>query len=195
MNHAVLLKRRLAEAAAAKARASEDDAQLAVLAAVADAMVGCVRDGGTIFFCGNGGSSTDAEHLSAELLGHFYYDRPSIPSHALASNTAAMTAIGNDYGYEHTFSRQVAALARKGDVLVAMSTSGNSRNVVAAVEVAAGMGVTTVAFTGADGGVLAGRADYAFRAPTTDTPRVQECHMTVGHTLCEIIEAELHPRP
>ncbi len=191
---AQLLGRRLREAADAKRRAAGDPATLTALAEVAEVMVTCLRQGGTVFFCGNGGSSTDAEHLSAELLGHFCYDRPAMASQCLASNTAAMTAIANDYGYEFVFARQLAGLARPGDVLVGLSTSGNSRNVVRAVEQGARMGVTTVAFTGADGGMLAQCADHTFRAPSTDTPRIQECHMTVGHTLCEIVEASIHPR-
>jgi D-sedoheptulose 7-phosphate isomerase len=193
--HADLLRDRISTSAQAKQRLAQDDEALELLAGVADALIRALRNGNTVFWCGNGGSSTDAEHMSAELLGRFYYDRPSLPSYCLASNTAAMTAIGNDYSYELTFARQLAGLAKPGDVLIGLSTSGNSANVVRAIEQAQEMGVTTVAFTGAGGGKMAGLADHVFLAPSDDTPRVQECHMVVGHTLCEIVEAELFPRP
>jgi D-sedoheptulose 7-phosphate isomerase len=189
-----LLRQRLTESADVKRAAAGDDELLDVLESCAKVMTQCIRDGGTILFCGNGGSATDAEHLSAEFLGHFYYDRPSISSACLASNTAAMTAIANDYDYRDVFARQVAAVGRAGDVLVGLSTSGNSPNVVAAVERANELGMRTIALTGAEGGRLGLVAELVFRAPTTDTPRIQECYMTVGHTLCEIVEAQIHPR-
>lgn len=189
-----LLRARLNESAEVKRAAAADDGLLETLESCAKLMTQCIRDGGTIFFCGNGGSATDAEHLSAEFLGHFYYDRPSISSACLASNMAGMSAIGNDYGYEYVFARQIAAVGRPGDVLVGMSTSGNSANVVAALQRANEMGLGTIAFTGATGGRMTSIAHHVFRAPSTDTPRIQECHMTVGHTLCEIVEAEIHPQ-
>jgi len=192
--HTDLLRQRILASAQAKQRLADDVETLEVLAGIADVLVAALRDGRTVFFCGNGGSATDAEHLSAELLGRFSYDRAALSSYCLSSNVAALTAISNDYAYDAAFARQLAGLARPGDVLVALSTSGNSANVVRAVEQAAEMGVVSVAFTGASGGKLAGLADHVFLAPTDDTPRVQECHMVVGHTLCEIVEAELHPR-
>jgi D-sedoheptulose 7-phosphate isomerase len=194
MSYTQVLRERIDESALTKSRVSSDEALMKVLGDIAGVVVDCVRSGGTVFFCGNGGSSTDAEHLSAELLGRFQYDRPSMSSYCLASNTAAMTAIGNDYSFDLTFARPLAGLGRKGDVLVGLSTSGNSRNVAMAVKQAAEMDITSVAFTGADGGQLAAIADYTFRAPSTETARVQECHMVVGHTICEIVEAEIHPR-
>jgi D-sedoheptulose 7-phosphate isomerase len=194
MSYAQILRERIDESARTKDRISSDETLMGVLGEIAAVVVECVRSGGTVFFCGNGGSSTDAEHLSAELLGRFQYDRPSMSSYCLASNTAAMTAIGNDYSFDLTFARPLAGLGRKGDVLVGLSTSGNSRNVAMAVQQAAEMGITSVAFTGADGGRLAAIADHTFRAPSTETARVQECHMVVGHTICEIVEAEIHPR-
>ncbi len=195
MTYTAVLRERITESADTKHRVTKDDALMDTLDDITAAVVGCMAEGRTVFFCGNGGSSTDAEHLSAELLGRFRYDRPSMSSYCLASNTAAMTAIGNDYHYDLTFARQLAGLGRAGDVLVGLSTSGNSANVVQAVLTATELGITTVAFTGADGGTLAGLADYTFRAPSSDTARVQECHMAVGHTICEIVEAAVHPRP
>ncbi|GAA0525586.1 hypothetical protein GCM10010172_02560 [Paractinoplanes ferrugineus] len=194
MSYTAVLRTAIDESAETKTRVTRDDELMRVLDDITAAVVDCTANGRTVFFCGNGGSSTDAEHLSAELLGRFKYDRPSMSSYCLASNTAAMTAIGNDYHYDLTFARQLAGLGRKGDLLVGLSTSGNSANVVQAVLQAAEMDITTVAFTGADGGKLAGIADFTFRAPSTETARVQECHMAVGHTICEIVESTIHPR-
>lgn len=192
---ATVLRDRLNDSARIKAELAADDESMATLAAVAELMVRCLQGGGTVFFCGNGGSSTDADHLSAELLGRFYRDRAALRSVSLSTNTAAMTAIGNDYGYDETFVRQLSGLSRPGDVLIALSTSGNSANVVRAVEWAQGQGVATVALTGRAGGKLAGLADHVLQVPTDDTPRIQECHLNVGHTLCELIEDRLFPAP
>ncbi|RZS87073.1 phosphoheptose isomerase [Motilibacter rhizosphaerae] len=193
-DHADLLRQRLLSSAQVKQRLAEDDQALEQLAEVARVLVECVRAGGTVFFCGNGGSATDAEHMSGELLGRFGYDRPSMPSYCLSSNVSALTAISNDYSFDMVFARQLSGLGKPGDVLVGLSTSGNSPNVVRAVEQAQQMGVVSVAFTGAGGGKLAGLADHVLLAPSDETPRVQECHMAVGHTLCEIVERELHPQ-
>jgi D-sedoheptulose 7-phosphate isomerase len=160
---------------------------------IADALITSLSNGGTVFFVGNGGSSTDAAHLSAELLGRYLYDRRPLRSVALADNTAAMTAIGNDYGYELTFERQLRGLGRVGDVIVGLSTSGNSLNVLRAVEAARELGITSVVFTGETGGALAPIADHVVAIPSRDTARIQECHMLLGHTVCEIIEATLCP--
>jgi D-sedoheptulose 7-phosphate isomerase len=163
------------------------------VAAAAQVVVAAARRRSTVFFFGNGGSATDAAHLCAELLGRFYRDREPLPGVALADNTAAMTAIGNDYGYDYVFSRQLAGLAKAGDVVIGLSTSGNSRNVVRAFEVAHQLGVVSIALTGATGGSLAEVADHCLRVPSTDTPRIQECHMLLGHTICELVERELFP--
>lgn len=150
-----------------------------------------LRGGNKVLLCGNGGSAADAQHLSAELTGRFLRDRRPLPSLALTTDTSALTAIGNDYGFEHVFSRQVRAMGVRGDALVGISTSGASRNVVAAFEAAADLGIATVALTGRDGGVLAKIADVAVRAPATATPRVQELHIAIGHTICELLEEAL----
>jgi D-sedoheptulose 7-phosphate isomerase len=162
--------------------------------AATEVLVAAARRRSTAFFFGNGGSSADAGHLAAELLGRFYFDRPPLPAVALADTTAAMTAIGNDYGYKEVFARQLAGLARAGDVAVGLTTSGNSPNVVRAFEVARKLGVITIAMTGADGGRAAEAADHRIRVPSTDTPRIQECHVLLGHTMCELVEAELFTR-
>lgn len=159
-----------------------------------DAIAICVESlnqGGKIWFAGNGGSAADAQHLAAELSGRFYLDRKSIPAEALHVNTSFMTAVANDYGYDQVFARLLEGCARKGDVLVAISTSGNSANVLEAVKTAKAMGVGVIALTGATGGKLAGQCDVLLNVPTTDTPRIQESHILIGHILCENIEKEL----
>jgi D-sedoheptulose 7-phosphate isomerase len=133
----------------------------------------------------------DAGHLAAELLGRFYLERPALPAIALADTTAAMTAIGNDYGYDEVFARQLAGLGVAGDIAVGLSTSGNSTNVIRAFEQANQTGLVTVAFTGKEGGRSAEVAHHVLRMPTSDTPRIQECQMLVGHTICELVEREL----
>ena len=187
-----VLRRRVQESVATTSRLLDGDL-LDGIVPIADALIDCLKAGGTVFFCGNGGSATEAEHLSAELLGRYLRDRGPLPSVCLSSNTAAVTAIGNDYGYERIFSRQLRGLGKPGDVLVGLSTSGNSRNVVLATEVAHEIGMTSVAFTGEGGGVLGEVAKLVFRAPSAETPRIQECHTLVGHTLCELVEDALFP--
>jgi D-sedoheptulose 7-phosphate isomerase len=187
-----LLRQRIGDSLATT-QALLDAERLATAGALIDAVVDAVAAGRTVFFFGNGGSSADAQHLAAELLGRFYRDRTALPSVSLADNVAAVTAIANDYAYEEIFSRQLRGLGRPGDVAVGLTTSGNSMNVIRALEVARELGLLTVAFTGAGGGKAAEVADHVFRAPSTDTPRIQEAHQLVGHTLCEAVEARLFP--
>jgi D-sedoheptulose 7-phosphate isomerase len=150
-----------------------------------------LRAGGKALFCGNGGSAADAQHLAAELLGRFLLERAPLPAMALTANSSAVTAIGNDYGFDEVFARQVRGLGTAGDVLIGISTSGRSRNVIAAFAAARERGVTTIALTGAAGGPMAEAADCAIRAPATSTPRIQEMHIAIGHTLCELVERAL----
>ena len=145
-------------------------------------------------FFGNGGSSMDAGHLAAELLGRFHYDRPSLAAMSLADSTAAMTAIGNDYDYSQVFARQLKGIGCAGDVAVGLTTSGNSPNVVAALEAARELKIFAAAMTGAAGGRVAEVADLCIRVPTQSTPRVQETCMHLGHTICEMVEQALYPR-
>jgi D-sedoheptulose 7-phosphate isomerase len=163
------------------------------VATATQVVIAAARRRSTVFFFGNGGSATDAGHLCAELLGRFYRDREPLAAIALADNTAAMTAIGNDYGYDDVFARQLAGLAKAGDVAIGLSTSGNSGNVVRAFDVTRQLGLTSIAFTGATGGRLAKVADHCLTVPSTDTPRIQECHMLLGHTMCELVEHQLFP--
>jgi D-sedoheptulose 7-phosphate isomerase len=162
--------------------------QTPILERIAEAMTRSILDGNKILWCGNGGSAADAQHLAAELVGRFRRERRGLPSVALTTDTSVLTSIGNDYGYEQVFSRQVEALAEPGDVLVGISTSGNSPNVCAAIEAARRLGVFTVAFSGEAGGAIARIADAALCAPAKDTARVQEAHILCGHILCDWIE-------
>jgi D-sedoheptulose 7-phosphate isomerase len=162
---------------------------------IARAMIAALRSGNKIIFFGNGGSAQDAGHLSAELMGRFAFDRPGLSAMSLPDATAALTAIGNDYSYSEVFTRQVLAAGRPGDVVVGLTTSGNSENVVGALEAAAKAGMVTVAMTGGMGGRVAETAAITLRVPTTDTARVQEACMHLGHVICEMVEAALFPRP
>jgi D-sedoheptulose 7-phosphate isomerase len=163
----------------------------ATVQAMADAAVVALRSGGKLLFLGNGGSAADAQHLAAELVGRFARERAALPALALSVNTSCLTAIGNDYGYDRVFERQLEALARKGDVVVGISTSGNSPNVLRAIERAKAVGCTTIGMTGRKGGKLAGMVDICFRAPSDDTPRIQEVHITAGHIMCALVEEEM----
>jgi len=140
---------------------------------------------------GNGGSAADAQHIAAELVGRYGFDRPSIPSLALTTDTSNLTAIGNDYGYDQVFSRQLEGMGQKGDIFIGISTSGNSLNIIKAFHSARAKGITTVALTGRDGGEMAQLADIALVVPSNSTPRIQESHILIGHILCDIIEKEI----
>lgn len=154
-------------------------------------LVQCLQAGGKIFWMGNGGSAADSQHLASEIVGRFQKDRKGLPSIALTTDTSILTSVGNDYGFEQIFSRQIEALCRSDDVVVGISTSGNSPNVVAAIEVARDIGAYTVALTGEGGGRLGLLVDSLIAVPSRDTPRVQECHILLGHILCEYIDAAL----
>ncbi len=189
-----LVRARLAEAIAVKQRMVEGSFA-AQAVEVAQLMIGSLRSGGKVIFFGNGGSAQDAGHLAAELMGRFAFDRPGLAAISLPDATAAMTAIGNDYSYDEVFARQVLAAGRPGDVVVGLTTSGNSLNVVRALEVAANAGMTTVALTGARGGKVAGLTDICIQVPSDDTGRAQEACLHLGHTICEMVEAAMFVRP
>lgn len=161
---------------------------LNTVASAADALITAYESGHKALFFGNGGSAADAQHLAAEFLGRYLQERDPMPALALHSNSSAVTAIGNDYGYDQVFARQLQALAAPGDVAVAISTSGNSRSVVEAVRCARGMGLFTLGLTGASGGQLRGLVDVLIAVPSEETPRIQECHILVGHALCDAVE-------
>jgi len=160
--------------------------------AAAQMLIDCYRTGGKVLLCGNGGSAADAQHLAAELISRLKLERAAIPALALTTNTSLLTAIGNDYKYDLVFVRQVEAFGRAGDVLIAISTSGESENVIKAVEFSRMQGIKSIALTGAKGGRLAEKVDIAIKIPSDNVQRIQECHITVGHILCELIESALY---
>ena len=159
---------------------------------VADACAGAIAAGGKVMFCGNGGSAADSQHLAAELVGKLVFDRPGMAGLALTVDTSALTAIGNDFGYEFVFARQVEALGRAGDVIVGITTSGRSKNVLRALEAARARGIVTVAMTGQARGPVAEAADHWLAVPHTETQKIQEGHIVLGHIFCALIEARIH---
>jgi D-sedoheptulose 7-phosphate isomerase len=160
------------------------------IAISAQLWIDCLKDGGKILLFGNGGSAADAQHIAAELVGRYKVERKSLPAIALTTDTSALTAIGNDYGYTHVFDRQVAALANKGDVVIGISTSGNSINVINALKLALKLNCKTIGFTGQDGGEMKDICDITLDVPSEDTPRIQEMHILIGHTICHLIDQE-----
>ena len=163
------------------------------VAAAAEVVVTSLESGGTVYFCGNGGSAADAQHLAAELSGRYLMERPALAAVSLTTNSSVLTAIGNDFGFERVFARQIEGLGVAGDVLVAISTSGGSPNVLAAIEVAHQQGLTVIGMTGLKGGDFAALCDFALVTPSDSTPRVQEGHIAMGHVLCELVERALFP--
>ena len=164
------------------------ESQAGEVAEAAALALASLKSGGHLFFCGNGGSAADAQHIAAELVGRFMKERRPLKATALHANTSSLTAIGNDYSYDEVFSRQLAGLGSKGDVLFAITTSGNSKNILKTAEVARQIGMKIVGMTGQGGGKLAALCDLCLTVPSTHTPRIQEMHIAVGHAICEIID-------
>jgi len=161
---------------------------LDLIAKIAEAIIAAYKQGNKVLLCGNGGSASDAQHIEGELVGRFKMERKALPAIAITANSSTMTAIANDYGYADVFKRAVEAHGKPGDILIAISTSGNSQNVILAVEEAKKQGMKVVGFLGGSGGKLEKLVDMALVAPSSDTPRIQECHILVGHILCDLIE-------
>jgi D-sedoheptulose 7-phosphate isomerase len=153
-----------------------------------DVIVTAFKNGNRIYFCGNGGSAADAQHLAAEFSGRFYKDRKALPAEALHCNTSYLTAVANDYSFDVIYARMIDGIGEKGDVLVGLSTSGNSANIVKAFEVAKTKGIATIGFTGLTGGVMKAVSDYLINIPSVDTPRIQESHIMAGHIICQLVE-------
>ncbi len=158
------------------------------IAAVTDIITEAFKRGHRVYFCGNGGSAADAQHLAAEFSGRFYIDRKALPAEALHCNTSYLTAVGNDYSFDVIYARLLEGIGQEGDVLIGLSTSGNSKNIIKAFEVAKEKGITTVGFTGTTGGLLKSVSDYLLNVPSTDTPRIQESHILIGHIICQLVE-------
>lgn len=174
-----------------KEKILNDASLLDTVSKVCDAVTEAFRSGGKVLFCGNGGSAADAQHLAAEFSGRFYFDRPPLFAEALHVNSSFMTAVANDYSYNEVYARMVTAAGRPGDALVAISTSGNSPNIIRAVEEAKRIGMITVGFTGESGGKMKQLCAYLLNVPSKDTPRIQEAHITIGHIICEAVEERL----
>jgi D-sedoheptulose 7-phosphate isomerase len=179
------------ESIAAKQALLESEALCQAISASTEACVRTFRQKGKVLFCGNGGSAADAQHLAAELSGRFYFDRPPLFAEALHVNSSFTTAVSNDYGYEYIYARMVKAAGQPGDVLFAMSTSGNSANVLKAIAAAREQEMIVIGMTGQTGGKMRDLCDILLNAPSTDTPRIQECHMLMGHIICELVEKTL----
>ena len=188
------IKSKIEDSIIIKNKLLKNEIILSTLEQVINDIINSYKAGGKVLWCGNGGSAADAQHLAAELSGRFYYDRPPLFSEALHVNTSYTTAVANDYSYDIIYSRLVEAMGKKNDVLIGLSTSGNSQNVVKAIEKANQLGLTTVAFTGDSGGQLKNISKYLINIQSTNTPRIQECHMILGHTICEIVEMKLFPK-
>ncbi|HHT9111614.1 MAG TPA: D-sedoheptulose-7-phosphate isomerase [Candidatus Brocadiaceae bacterium] len=169
--------------------------QVKTIKALADTLILSFKNKHRVYLIGNGGSAADAQHIAGELIGRFKMNRAALPAVALTTDTSVITAIANDFGYDTCFSRQIEALVVPGDVVLAFSTSGNSQSILQAVLVARKLGAITVGFTGEDGGTLKNAVDICLKIPSTNTPRIQECHITVAHILCSIIEKEIFGTP
>lgn len=189
-----LIKSRIQASAELKKSLLSNTEILNTVEKIVSEIVNTYKQDGKVLWCGNGGSAADSQHLAAELSGRFYYDRPPLFSEALHVNTSYTTAVANDYSYDVIYSRLVEAMGKKGDVLIGLSTSGNSANVVKALEAANSKGIITVGFTGETGGKMKSLCKYLINIPSNDTPRIQECHMLLGHTICELVELNLFPK-
>ncbi|HNR16505.1 MAG TPA: D-sedoheptulose 7-phosphate isomerase [Chitinophagaceae bacterium] len=166
----------------------QNDEIIATIEKVVEVVTNTFKNGKRVYFCGNGGSAADAQHLAAEFSGRFYTDRKALPAEALHCNTSYLTAVANDYGYDVVYARMIDGIGEKGDILIGLSTSGNSGNIIKAFEVAKDKGIITVAFTGITGGQMKAISDYLINVPSADTPRIQESHITIGHIICQLVE-------
>lgn len=184
----------IAASIAVKQAMLADDQLLQKISGAAEIIVTSLRAGGRVLLAGNGGSAADAQHIAAEFVGRYRIERRAMPAMALTVNSSALTAIGNDYGFDEVFVRQVEAFARPGDVFVALSTSGNSRNLLRALLMAGALRVNTIALTGHSGGKLKNVADLCLCVPSQETPRIQEAHILIGHVISEVVEAEVFRR-
>ena len=168
----------------------QNEGLLKAIAASVDVIVNAFRNGNRVYFCGNGGSAADAQHLAAEFSGRFYTNRKALPAEALHCNTSYLTAVANDYSYDVIYSRLIDGIGKAGDILIGLSTSGNSGNIVKAFEAAKAKQMITIGFTGETGGKMKDLSDNLFNVPSKDTPRIQESHILIGHIICELVESQ-----
>ena len=177
-----------------KQRILADEQLIETITNVANVCTEAFCDGNKVLFCGNGGSAADAQHLAAEFSGRFSYDRAPLPSEALHVNTSYLTAVANDYSFDEVYSRMLRGIGKEGDVLIAISTSGNSGNILRALQTAREMGVITVGLTGESGGKMKNLCDYLVNVPSSETPRIQESHIMIGHIICDFVESTIFPK-
>jgi len=194
MDKRSIIKTNIQDSIELKSKVLADPAILDTIEDIADSIVRCYQKSGKVLFCGNGGSAADSQHLAAELSGRYYYDRPPLASEALHVNTSYLTAVANDYSYNQVYARLLKAIGNEGDILIGLSTSGNSANVIEALKVARDKNMITVGLTGDGGGKMAQHCDLLIPIPSADTPRIQECHMMIGHAICQIVELTLFPQ-
>lgn len=187
------IKEIISASIAVKQQILDNEAMLQTICDAVNTVTEAFRNGNKVLFCGNGGSAADAQHLAAEFSGRFYKDRPALPSEALHCNTSYLTAVANDYSYDVIYSRILEGTGLPGDVLIGLSTSGNSGNIVKAFEAAKAKQMITIGFTGETGGKMKDLSDYLFNVPSKDTPRIQESHILIGHIICELVETKLFP--
>lgn len=180
----------IAASIAVKEQVLQDETLISTVHQCVELIVKAFENGNKVLFCGNGGSAADAQHLAAEFSGRFYTDRDALPAEALHCNTSYLTAVANDYSYDVIYSRLIKGIGNKGDVLIGLSTSGNSKNICNAFETAREKGMINIAFTGATGGKMKDMADHLINVPSTDTPRIQESHILLGHIICQLVEEQ-----
>jgi D-sedoheptulose 7-phosphate isomerase len=185
------IQERIKASIAVKEQIIHEGTLVPVIEKVVQVITEAFQHGHAVYFCGNGGSAADAQHLAAEFSGRFYKDRKALPSEALHCNTSYLTAVANDYSYDVIYARLIEGIAKKGDVLIGLSTSGNSANILRAFEKAAELGVITIGMTGASGGKMKDQCNYLINVPSSDTPRIQESHILIGHILCELTEKNI----
>lgn len=195
MENSTIIEKNIQNAIELKQAILSDKNMIKSIINVSKLIVERYKNDNKVLFCGNGGSAADAQHLAGELSGKYYYDRPPLFAEALHANTAYLTAVANDYSYDEIYSRLVKAMGRKNDILIGLSTSGNSKNVINALIQAKELGMTIIGFTGEGGGEMKKYCDFIFEIPSKNTPRIQECHMLIGHSICEFVEQHLFPKP
>jgi D-sedoheptulose 7-phosphate isomerase len=189
------IKNIIAASVTTKQQILQNETLLNTVSNCVDVIVTAFKNGNKVLFCGNGGSAADAQHLAAEFSGRFYKDREALPAEALHCNTSYLTAVANDYSYDVIYSRLIQGIGVNGDVLIGLSTSGNSKNITAAFETAKQKGIITIGFTGDSGGAMKSISDYLLNVPSTDTPRIQESHIMLGHIICELVEEKYFNAP
>lgn len=194
MDKPAIIKQNIQDSIALKSKVLADKNIQNTIETLVDTIVKCYQEKGKVLFCGNGGSAADSQHLASELSGRYYYDRPPLSSEALHVNTSYLTAVANDYSYNQVYARLLQAIGNEGDIIIGLSTSGNSMNIVEALKVAKDKKMITVGFTGEGGGKMAEYCDILIPIPSKDTPRIQECHMMIGHAVCQIVELSLFPQ-